>query len=1186
MYDKNLSFPDIENIILKYWKRTDMFERSKDISKDREEYYFYDGPPFATGLPHYGHILSGTIKDIIGRFMFQQGFKISRRFGWDCHGLPIEYEIDKKLGITQRSEVIDMGISKYNDECRKIVMKYSGEWERTVERMGRWVDFRGGYKTMDLSFMESTWYIFKQLWDRNKIYRGYKVMPFSTACKTPLSNFEANQNYKEVSDPSVLLGFPALRMFDGAKAEFLVWTTTPWTLPANCALIMNKDIRYVLYETAEGRRFIMCEKRIDAYFKGGRIVRALNNDEIFETEYEQPYDFYENLRPRGYFRVYPGEFVTETNGTGVVHCAPAFGEDDYNIAMKVGLIEENGDAPCPVDENGCYTIGAYRGMYVKDLDKVILKDLGKKIVMNGRIVHSYPFCWRSDTPLIYRLTPNWFVRVRESREALLRNNELIRWVPETIKYRRFHNWLAQARDWAIGRNRFWGTPIPVWVSSDGETLCVGSINELEELSGVSVSDLHREHVDNIVIHKNGKEFRRCEEVLDCWFESGAMPYAQEHWPFNNKYDGNKEEKEDGCFTKNNDEGINFKKNILKKEGLPADFIGEGLDQTRGWFYTLHVLSSLLFDSPAYKNVICFGIVLAEDGKKMSKRLKNYPDPDVVFDRYGADALRLYLISSPVVSADNLRFSENGIKEILKTILIPWKNLLAFYMECGELESDKPRGEIDDWIFASFNNLCYYITESCKNYLLGGIVGRIAGFIDDLSNWYVRINRKSLRENPEILKTLLLGLSIVLAPFTPFFSEYCYLIVTDKANRKLKEGLKNNGNNINTTNIENINGTGDISMNSNNDNDNDNDSKSVKETTKLNDVSKTNNDNDSKSVKETTKPNDISKTNNDNDSKSVKETTKPNDISKTNNDNDSKSVKETTKLNDVSKTNNDNDNQLISHINPEIIDIKNIISKVQNKLETLTIEKSEIRSVHFMMYPKADKIVESDFENVKAVIDLIRQMREGMRLQLKRPLKFVEIIAGHAFREAVLRSAELIKMECNIISLAVEDTDKYEYELSIKPCFASLRNNMSTMKEKLEIIKNLNPDEIRVLATGATLTYPNTTITPNDIIIDRKFKGIPNSRTAGDFGVIFDTSIDEEIVEMKTAREFYAFLQKLRKSIGLSISDNVGVVVDNDYIQRLTTVYYPTVIFKKSDTLITVAKYRFDDDFVNVQLFRI
>ena len=639
---------EIEKNILNLWKINETFEKSLQKTKKYPIFTFYDGPPFATGLPHYGHILAGTIKDIICRYATMKNNYVPRRAGWDAHGLPIEYEIEKKLGIKTKSQVIDYGIGNYNKECESIVMRCADQWKYTINRIGRWIDFDNDYKTMDTNFMESVWWVFKELWKKDLVYKGFKIMPYSNACNTPLSNFEAKSNYKDIHERSVIVTFP---LVNENNTFFLVWTTTPWTLPSNIALCVNPNIIYVkLFDNINNKIYILAESLINSIFKNKKnynILEKMKGIELKNIKYIPIFNYFEYLNT---FKILIDDFVLDDSGTGIVHLAPAFGEDDFRVCIENNLITKDGtNLICPIDPNGSFTskVKDFEGLKVKECDKEItdyLKSIGRlfKII---NCVHSYPFCWRSDTPLIYKAVSCWFVNVEKIKDKIIENNKKINWIPGYVGEKRFHNWLKDTKDWCISRNRYWGTPLPIWVSDDMEEIVnIGSIDELSKLSGIKLTNLHRHHLDKITIpSKMGKgKLKRVEEVFDCWFESGSMPYAQSHYPFENK----------DLFEKN----------------FPADFIAEGLDQTRGWFYTLMVLSTALFDKPAFKNVIVNGLVLAEDGKKMSKRLKNYPDPLNIVNKYGADALRMYLIDSPVVKAESLRFKESGVRTIANTVI--------------------------------------------------------------------------------------------------------------------------------------------------------------------------------------------------------------------------------------------------------------------------------------------------------------------------------------------------------------------------------------------------------------------------------------------------------------------------------------------------------------------------------------
>lgn len=781
---ERISFPEEEENILKLWDEWNAFFKSMELSKDRPPFTFYDGPPFATGLPHYGHLLAGTIKDIVTRFAHQSGYYVERRFGWDCHGLPVEYEINKSLNVKGKEDVEKMGIAKYNDACRGIVQRYSKEWEKTVKRIGRWIDTENDYKTMEPWYMESVWNVFKTIFEKDLVYRGYKILPYSTACNTPLSNFEANMDYRDVPDPSVVVNFPLL---DEPEVSLLAWTTTPWTLPSNLALCVNPAFEYwKITDLATGKLYVICNTRlVQLYpkmekkgYKPGNdyeVLEKWTGKDLVGRKYKPLFDCYKDW-PNA-FQVLEDSYVTSENGTGIVHQAPAFGEDDYRVCGRYDIIQKSQDIPCPIDDNGRFTdlVDLVKGLHVKEADDIICKELkaNGRLVSKNTFVHSYPFCYRSGTPLIYRAVPSWFVNVEKIKDNLVKNNEKTYWVPAFVKEKRFHNWLVDARDWTISRNRFWGTPLPLWVSNDfEEVVCIGSIEELRELSGEKVEDLHREHIDHITIpSKQGKgTLKRVEEVFDCWFESGSMPYAQQHYPFENQ-----------------EKFLN---------GFPADFIAEGLDQTRGWFYTLMVISTAMFNKPAFKNLIVNGLVLAEDGRKMSKSLKNYPDPNLVLSKYGADALRLYLINSPVVRAEPLKFQEAGVLGVVREIFLPWFNAMRFFgQNATRLEentgkefvpdfnmANKSSNVMDSWILAALHSLIKYVQQEMKAYRLYTVVPRLIEFIKQLTNWYVRLNRKRLKgsegdsETFVALSTLyevLYQLAKIMAPFTPFYAEYMY-----------------------------------------------------------------------------------------------------------------------------------------------------------------------------------------------------------------------------------------------------------------------------------------------------------------------------------------------------------------------------------------------------------------------------
>ena len=787
-----VAFPKMEEEVLAFWEKDGTFKKSLKKNEGKERYKFYDGPPFATGLPHYGHLLAGTIKDIVPRYQTMRGKYVERRFGWDTHGLPIEALAQEALGVAGAPEIKKLGVDKFNEQCRSMVLKYVSEWRKTVTRMGRWVDFDNDYKTMDFGFMESVWWVFKQLWNQGRVYRSHRIMPYSWKLSTPLSNFEAGSNYKDVQDPTVTCRVRAtsvkseeLRVKSGeSTVYFLIWTTTPWTLPENLAICTGAKIDYVAVRdvTDDARPiYVMAKARLPFIFKKEEqyeLVWEGKGDALKGSEYEPLFPYFADKRAEGAFRVLNDDYVTTDDGVGIVHIAPAYGEDDFRVCKEAGVTA----FADPLDDACAFTdaVPEYKGRFCKDCDKDIIKRLKTegKLVHQATIVHSYPFCDRTDTPLIYRAIDAWYVRVEDLHERLAKNNAGVHWTPDYVGEKRFGNWLEEARDWNISRNRFWGSCIPVWVNDDdpADMICVGSAKELEELSGEKVTDLHKHFIDKIVIKKDGKTYHRTPEVLDCWFESGSMPYAQQH------YMGGT----DG------DSGIPAPLPMDDKVSkfFPADFIAEGLDQTRGWFYTLMVLGTCLFDKSPYKNVIVNGLVLAEDGKKMSKRLKNYPDPSKMLDTYGADAIRLYMIYSPVVRAENLKFSENGVKQLMRDLLIPWWNAYSFFVTYANVDNFNdaevvyPESEnvLDRWIVSSMETLIADVTAAMDAYDLQRSVRPFVKFVEDLTNWYIRRSRrrfwKSTNDGDKLcayrtLRYVLVQLSKVAAPFTPFIAEEIY-----------------------------------------------------------------------------------------------------------------------------------------------------------------------------------------------------------------------------------------------------------------------------------------------------------------------------------------------------------------------------------------------------------------------------
>ena len=750
-----------EEAVLSFWRENAILNKAILANEGRPIFSFYDGPPFATGLPHYGHLAVGTIKDLILRYKAMHGFSVSRRFGWDCHGLPIENEIEKGKGLTGAASIEAYGIDKFNEDCRHIVLRYTEEWKSTVARFGRWVDFSDTYRTMDPSFMESVWWVFAELWRKGLIYEGYKVMPYSAKLGTPLSTFEAGENYKEVDDPSIVV---SLDLEEEPNTALLIWTTTPWTLPSNLAVMAHPEVEYLILEHMKTqKRVIVAKSRAEPILKDlaeYREVGRVQGKELEGKRYRPLFPYFVQYAEQGAFRVIMDDHVQLDEGTGLVHSAPGFGEVDFYACQRANI-----PVVCPIDQNGRFTdeIPPYQGQFVKDCDKEIIHELKKngKILSHGTIRHRYPFCWRSDTPLIYRAISTWFVAVEKIKDRLLHANEAINWVPSHLKYGRFGRWLENARDWAISRNRYWGTPIPIWRADDGEVIVVESRQQLADLTGTPLQeDLHRHFIDHLTITKDGKVFRRIPEVFDCWFESGSMPYAQIHYPFENQK--------------------------LFEGQFPAEFIAEALDQTRGWFYTLTVLSAALFDSPAFRNVVVNGIVLAEDGAKMSKRLRNYPDPLEVVGKYGADAVRLYVLGSPLVHADDLCFSQSGVELTLRQVFLPLWNALSFFVTYARIYQwtppktySKPEAEIDRWMLSITARLVHDVEEALERYDLCHAASLLQPFVDQMTNWYIRRSRRRFWSDEatldrqqafETLYRVLHTFAKILAPFAPFTSE--------------------------------------------------------------------------------------------------------------------------------------------------------------------------------------------------------------------------------------------------------------------------------------------------------------------------------------------------------------------------------------------------------------------------------
>lgn len=780
--DPKQILPKLEEEILKFWEENKIFEKSLEKRKDAPLYSFYDGPPFATGLPHYGHIVASTMKDVVPRYWTMRGYFVPRVWGWDCHGLPIENIAEKELGIKRKKEILEKyGVERFNEICRSKVLEYVEDWKKIIRRMGRWADMENAYKTMDLPFMESVWWVFKELWDKGLIYEGYRSMHICPRCETTLSQSEVAEGYKTIKDLSAVAKF---ELEDEPGEYLLAWTTTPWTLIGNVALAVGKNIDYAKVKI-ENEYFILAKERCEEMLldKKYDIIEEFKGDKLVGKKYKPLFDYYsgdENLgNLENGWKIYPADFVTTDEGTGIVHIAPAFGENDMNLGQKYSL-----PFVSHIDMDGVIRAEAadFAGLDVKPVedaqktDLEIIKFLASKNLLFAKrqYEHSYPFCWRCDTPLLNYATSSWFVNITEIKNRMLELAKDINWSPAHIKEGRFGNWLEDARDWSISRQRFWASVIPIWRCECGEMKVLGSVAELENASGQKISDLHKHVVDKITFkcEKCGGEMKRVPDVLDTWFDSGSMPYAQAHYPFENKE--------------------NFEKSF------PAQFIAEGVDQTRAWFYYLHAIATAIKGSSAYKNVIVNGIVLAEDGKKMSKRLQNYPDPVKVLDKYGADALRYYLMSSPVVAAENLAFSEKDLDENVRGMLRMLWNSYSFFVLYANIDKFEPKSDIgsvswsdlgnllDRWIVSELNALIKNVNKHMENYELNKAARLYPVFIDSLSNWYIRRSRKRFWKSVndtdkhqayETLHYVLVEISKLMAPFTPFVAEEIYKNLT-------------------------------------------------------------------------------------------------------------------------------------------------------------------------------------------------------------------------------------------------------------------------------------------------------------------------------------------------------------------------------------------------------------------------
>jgi len=747
---------DIEKEILDFWKKDNTFEKSLKKTKKCKPYIFYDGPPFATGLPHYGSLLPSILKDVFPRFFTMQGRYVQRSWGWDCHGLPIENIAEKDLKINSKDEIEKMGIKKFNDYCRSKVLTYADDWKIYIDKVGRWVDWEGGYKTMDTNYIESVWWAFKQLYKKGYLYEGEKVLMYCPRCSTPLAKSEItmDNSYKIIKDLTVTVKF---KLENEKNTYAIAWTTTPWTLPSNLALAVNPKLTYAyVKDKSDGNTYLLAKKLISEFYKSKdeyTITEEVKGKELENKKYEPLFSYFKN-NPNS-FQFILGDFVTVEEGTGIVHIAPAFGEDDNIISRKYNIPMVQ-----PVDENGKFTneVKNYAGQIVHDTNEQIVIDLKKsgKAIMSKKMEHEYPFCCRCDTKLIYRALPAWFVDIQKIKTKLIKLNLEINWIPEYLKEGRMQHNISTAPDWNITRNRYWATAIPIWKSKSGKIKVLGSIEELRKFAKnlPKKIDLHKDCLDKVKLKIDNEEYTRIPEVLDCWFESGSMTFAQFHYPFENK----------DYFDKN----------------FPAQFVTEYIGQTRAWFYYMMTLSAILFDKIPFENVLTTGIILGEDGKKMSKSLNNFPDPLKVLDEYGADTLRFYLLASPVISGENLNFSEKGLRETYKKVILLLYNISNFYKEYqqkGDENYEESDNIMDKWIISRTEELNSMVQEHLEKYNTIKPCAFIKKYVEDLSTWYVRNSRNRFNDNDKnankTLRYVLEKLTKILAPLIPFVTEKIY-----------------------------------------------------------------------------------------------------------------------------------------------------------------------------------------------------------------------------------------------------------------------------------------------------------------------------------------------------------------------------------------------------------------------------